>query len=187
VHRLVHVLARRWRPVAGVVGVVGLLVLVWLAEPREVRSPDAPAERVAAATAPAPNSAARGLDRPNTTPGARPGQPPEPTPASATVAQRAAFVRSIAERDLAAFGHAVEHQDIAPQAAVAVAAVLRREAAQIDRLATEATDAAALLSAVEGMREQTDNEVAAILNGHALRAYALIRQGVGPDVDAVGP
>ena len=164
---------------------VGLLVLVWLAEPREVRSPDAPAERVAAATAPAPHTPSPELGRPVDAPRVPPVQSSVPTPTSATLAQRAAVVRGIAERDLAAFGYAVEHQDIAPQAAAAVAAVLRREAAQVDRLATEATDAAALLSAVEGVREQTDNEVAAILNGHALRAYALIRQGVGPDVDAV--
>lgn len=178
-------MARRWRPIAGVVGALGVLGLVWLAGPREGRSPDATAEVVAAIPAPAPHTPSPELGRPGDAPRVPPVQSPVPTPASATVAQRAAFVRSIAERDLAAFGHAVEHQDIAPQAAAAVAGVLRREAAHIDRLSTDATDANTLLSAVEGVREQTDNEVAAILNGHALRAYALIRQGVGPDVDAV--
>jgi hypothetical protein len=179
-------LARRWRPVAGVVGVVGVLVLVWLAGPREVRPPAAPAEPVAAAPTPVPESPARDLGRPVDARRVPPGQSPVPPPPSTTVAQRAAFVRNIAERDLAAFGHAIEHQDIAAADASAVTLVLRREATRIDRLATEATDASTLLSAVEAVREATDNEVAAILNGHALRAYALLRQGVGPDVDAVG-
>lgn len=101
----------------------------------------------------------------------------------ARAGQVARSAQRVVERDLRSFAFVAANHDLEAEASFAVSQLLLEERRAIERTLSTLDDASALRARIEDIREDTDNDVTAHLSGNPLRAYAIMRQGRGNDVE----